>query len=98
MLAEVQFNLHASKTRVDGIAGSTARDPFFKIRIMLHVADGLQEQTPDDTHWKVRPLMEKIRKACRLIPLSNVCSGDEQLIPFTGHSARMLEFEFYQGQ
>lgn len=76
----------ASSTHVDAIEGNMARDCFFKIQNMLHVADNPQDQTPNDTLWKVRPLLEEIRKASLLIPRSKVCFVDEQMILFIGHT------------
>lgn len=74
-------------TRVAAVADKITRDRFFLIRSNLKVVNDLAVSDEDkeaDRLWKVRPLLDIIRKACLALPRSpNICV-DEQIIPFTG--------------
>lgn len=77
----------AKTTKVNTIATAMTRDRFFAIRSNLKVViDGnltLQEKSSDRL-YKIRPLINRIRKGCLMLPRFSEVAIDEQMIPFTG--------------
>ena len=95
-------------TRIPVIADCMPRDRFFKLRNHFTVVDNnlfTDEAKAADRFWKVRPFMERMRRACLTLPREGNMSIDEQLISFTGlnnfvlagASGLVLDFELYQG-
>lgn len=77
----------ASETRVPIIAETMPREKYFSIRSNLKVvidADVSNESKANDKLWKVRPVLDEVRKGCLMIPRPPHVSIDEQMIPFTG--------------
>ncbi|XP_035220835.1 piggyBac transposable element-derived protein 3-like [Stegodyphus dumicola] len=73
-------------TRVPAIANAITRNKYFQIRNHLKVLDDAQvtdEQKQKDKLWKVRPIMDRVRKSCLTLPRSKNLAVDEQMIPFT---------------
>lgn len=66
------------------ICENMKRDRFFELRNYLHFVDENSNVDKQDKLWKVRPLLDTVRKACLEIPKSNHLSIDEQMIPFSG--------------
>ena len=69
------------------ISSVMTRDRFFSIRNNLKVVDDNlipQNERLKDKLWKVRPLLDSVRKRCLELPRSQNASVDEQMIPFTG--------------
>ena len=74
-------------TRIPVIADCMPRDRFFKLRNHFTVVDNnlfTDEAKAADRFWKVRPFMERIRRACLTLPREGNMSIDEQMISFTG--------------
>lgn len=62
------------------------RKRFFGIRSHFHVINNMD--TPTNNHnkfIKVRPLYNRIKKACLKLPTEKYLSVDEQIVPFKGH-------------
>ncbi|XP_046392264.1 piggyBac transposable element-derived protein 3-like [Ischnura elegans] len=61
------------------------RDRFFSLRSNLHVVNNLSTPTIcHDKLFKVRPLLDSVRKRCLELQMeSNICV-DEQMVPFKG--------------
>ncbi|XP_064473141.1 piggyBac transposable element-derived protein 2-like [Ornithodoros turicata] len=77
----------AQGTRVPVIADMMSRDRFFTLRSNLKVVNDLD--VPDDVKksdrlWKIKPVINSIREACRKPPRPSMVSIDDQIIPFTG--------------
>lgn len=71
---------------LDLISSAITRDRFLAIRTHLHFVD-VNNRLPNNKSkfWKVQPLIEFVRNACRNIPRSiGLYSIDEQMVPFTG--------------
>lgn len=77
----------AKTTKVNVIASAMTRDRFFLIRANLKVVIDsnvtLQEKSSDRL-YKIRPLINRIRKGCLMLPRFPEVAIDEQMIPFTG--------------
>lgn len=77
----------AKTTKVNVIATAMTRDRFFLIRTNLKVVIDnnvtLQEKSSDRL-YKIRPLINRIRKGCLMLPRFSEVAIDEQMIPFTG--------------
>ncbi|XP_064080670.1 piggyBac transposable element-derived protein 3-like [Macrobrachium nipponense] len=74
-------------TRLPFIADAMPRDRFFKLRSALKFVDDNKisaAQRSLDRVWKVRPLLEEIRKRCNELPREKKLSIDESIIPFRG--------------
>ncbi|XP_065365596.1 piggyBac transposable element-derived protein 3-like [Calliphora vicina] len=76
-------------TRLPIVADTMSRDRFFLLRMCLHVVDNNEvtdAEKQSNVFWKINPLLERVRSACRNIPRK--CNAnysiDEQMIPFTG--------------
>jgi hypothetical protein len=68
------------------ISQAITRDRFLKLRTSLHYVD-INNRPADNNNrfWKVQPIIEQVRNACRNIPrLVDCYSVDEQMIPFKG--------------
>ena len=76
------------------VCGTMTRDSYFKIRSSLKVVvdtDVSDDVKKDDSLWKVRPLLDRIRTGCLNQVRPAVVSIDEQIIPFTG-MCRMKQY------
>jgi len=76
------------------VCGTMTRDRYFKIRSSLKVVvdtDVSDDVKKDDSLWKVRPLLDRIRTGCLNQVQPAVVSIDEQIIPFTG-MCRMKQY------
>lgn len=60
-----------------------SRDRFFQLRTNHHVNNVEKPPGTTDELYKVRPLIESVRR-CRELPVERQLSVDEQMIPFTG--------------
>lgn len=72
--------------RVQAIADVITRKRFFKIRSALKVvvdSDITDEVRKADRFWKVRPLLDRVRRGCLAQSRCRDVSIDEQMIPFT---------------
>nr|XP_039255146.1 piggyBac transposable element-derived protein 3-like [Styela clava] len=78
----------AKATRSEPIALAMGRKRFDKLRNYIHMVDNTnlkQKGDPDyDPLFKVRPVLEKVRKNCLKIEPEEKQSVDEQMIPFKG--------------
>ncbi|XP_047108126.1 piggyBac transposable element-derived protein 3-like isoform X1 [Schistocerca piceifrons] len=77
-------------TRVISITEIMTRDRFFTIRSNLKVTDDnavTEETRRKDKLWKIRPLLECVKRACLSLPRTPEVAVDEQMIPFTGACA-----------
>nr|CAH7722280.1 unnamed protein product [Callosobruchus chinensis] len=77
----------AKMTKVTSVAGSMARDRYFQIRSNLKVvidADVPENERKVDKFFKIRPLIDRIRKGCTSVPRNQEVAIDEQMIPFSG--------------
>lgn len=73
--------------RIPVIAKTISRDRFFRIRNRLKVVvdlDVSDSMKKTDRLWKVRPLLDRVRKGCLLQRRPVDVCVDEQMIPFTG--------------
>jgi len=68
------------------ISQAITRDRFLKLRSCLHYVDINNRPAGNNNRfWKVQPIIDQVRNACRNIPrLVDCYSVDEQMIPFTG--------------
>lgn len=75
------------QTKVPIVADNMSRNRYFQLRSRLKVVDdnavSIQTRTLDK-FWKIRPMLDKIQKACRENQRSMNVSIDEQMIPFHG--------------
>ena len=80
----------ASASRVPQVADLMGVKRFGKIRVMLHFADNTQP-SETDRMWKVRPVLDHIRKKCRdLEQEESEVSIDEAMILYKGKKAGNL--------
>lgn len=62
-----------------------ARDRFFQLRSCLHLVDNLaRPQNCVDKLYKVRPIINAVKKRINQLDMEEVVCVDEQMIPFTG--------------
>ncbi|KAG5864302.1 hypothetical protein JTB14_002779 [Gonioctena quinquepunctata] len=62
-----------------------SRDRFFQLRSSLHLLNNLEKpENCVDKLYKVRPLIDVIRKRCLELQLEEELCVDEQIVPFTG--------------
>jgi len=68
------------------ISQAITRDRFLILRTCLHYVDINNRPTDNNSKlWKIQPIVDQVRNACRSISRSVGCySIDEQMIPFTG--------------
>ena len=74
-------------TKVSSIASAMTRDRYFQIRSNLKVvidADVPENERKADKLFKIRPLIDRIRKGCTSLQRNQEVAVDEQMIPFTG--------------
>lgn len=75
------------KWRVANIADHMSRTRFTQLRNSIKIVfdDGIpQYEREKDKLWKVRPLIEQIRRGCVRQKKNKTLSVDEMIIPFTG--------------
>ncbi|KAG0413544.1 hypothetical protein HPB47_009313, partial [Ixodes persulcatus] len=73
------------RARIAVVADTMSLDRFFKLRSAVHVTDAnSQDSKSPDKFWKVRPLVDAVRKQCLELDAAEHSSIDEQMIPFTG--------------
>ena len=82
-----QKNMYWSKNlQIESVASIMSCERFYQLRSNLHMVNNLE--IPDDCKdkfFKTRPLIKSILKRCHEMPVEEVISIDEQIIPFTGH-------------
>lgn len=64
-------------TRIPLVADAISRDKFFKLRSHLKVVDDClvtPAQRKEDRIWKIRPLVDTIRKQCLELPRTSKVS------------------------
>ncbi|XP_065289748.1 piggyBac transposable element-derived protein 3-like [Dermacentor albipictus] len=71
-------------TQIPSVSGAMSVNRFFRLRSALHVTEPDPDHTGTDKFWKVRPLLDAVRKRCLELPPTEKNSIDEQMIPFTG--------------
>lgn len=77
----------AKTTRVESISKNMTRDRYFTIRSHLKVTidnEVPQNERNCDKLWKVRPILDRVKKGCLSLQRSKIVAIDEQMIPFTG--------------
>ncbi|XP_060840869.1 piggyBac transposable element-derived protein 3-like [Rhopalosiphum padi] len=75
-----------NNTRIHIIANTMNRNRFFSIRSHFHVINNMDIPTNNhDKFIKVRPLYDRIKKACLKLRTEKYLSVDEQIVPFKGH-------------
>ena len=71
---------------INSISSVMSRDRFFLLRAHLHLIDNNTiPPNCDDKFIKVRPLINAVLDRCHQIPVEEIVSVDEQMIPFKGH-------------
>lgn len=80
----------SNECRFPPVANALSRNRFEAIKRYLHLNDNTQQPTKDnenyDKLYKVRPLLESVRKQMLEIPPEEKQAVDEQVIPFKGRS------------
>ncbi|XP_037275023.2 piggyBac transposable element-derived protein 3 [Rhipicephalus microplus] len=74
-------------TQIQSVSEAMSVNRFFRLRSALHVTEPDANHTGTDKFWKVRPLLDAVRKRCLELPATEKNSIDEQMIPFTGRVA-----------
>jgi len=87
MMGVLKFpRIHMYYTRIHIIANTMNRNRFFSIRSYLHVINNINIPTNNhDKFIKVRPLYDRIKKACLKLSTEKYLSVDEQIVSFKGH-------------
>ena len=79
------------ETRYTPIACLISRDRFKKLKSFLHFNDNSQAPAKNDKAYdklyKIRPLLQMLRKNCLAVPSEEDNAVDEQIIPFKGESS-----------
>ena len=72
-------------TRVDRVADAIPLNRYFQLRTNLHI-NAAHEADPGNTNtfWKVEPVVNAVRNRCLQLHREELCSIDEQIVPFTG--------------
>lgn len=71
---------------ITSISSIMSRNRFYSLRTNLHLIDNNTiPNNCDDKFIKVRPIIEAVRKRCCELPVEEIVSVDEQMIPFKGH-------------
>ena len=80
-----------AETRYSPIANLISRDRFKKLKAFLHFNDNSQapgkNSSSYDKLYKIRPLLQMLKKNCLAVPPEELNSVDEQIIPFKGKSS-----------
>lgn len=74
----------SSATQIPSVSEAMGVNRFFRLRSALHVTEPDPGHTGTDKFWKVRPLLDAVRKRCLQLPVAEKNSIDEQIIPFNG--------------
>lgn len=78
MYWDVDFNMSLFRDNM-------ARNRFFLLRNNLHIVNNLEKPNDcKDKLFKVRPLLDSIRKRCHELEVEKDLSIDEQMVPFRG--------------
>ena len=82
-----QIKLYWSNNlNINSISSVMTRDRFFLLRTNLHLIDNnIIHTNCDDKLIKVRPLINAVRNRCLKVPVEEVVSIDEQMIPLKSH-------------
>lgn len=75
----------SQEMRIDHIANIMPLKKYQSLRRYLHFTDN--SQMNDDRYFKVRPLLESVRKSCLSIEQEKMNSVDEMMIPYKGTRA-----------
>lgn len=76
------------RTRIAVIADAMPINRFFKLRSAVHITDAsTRDPSSTDKFWKVRPLIDVVKRRCLELEVLEHSSIDEQMIPFTGKVA-----------
>jgi hypothetical protein len=81
-------------TRVPIICENISRNQYFALRTRLKIVDDnavSKKARENDRFWKIRPMIDRIQRACLQNERTNEISVDEQMIPFHG-KVRMRQF------
>ncbi|KAH9374626.1 hypothetical protein HPB48_014673 [Haemaphysalis longicornis] len=74
-------------TQIPSVSEAMSVNRFFRLRSALHVTEPDANHSGTDKFWKVRPLLDAVRKRCLELSATEKNSIDEQMIPFTGRVA-----------
>ena len=69
----------------DSVTEIISRDRWTKIKSNIHLTDN-KNVDPDDTLYKIRPLVDQLQKEFGKIPMQENLCIDEQMDPFKGKS------------
>lgn len=86
-LLRIKITYWGQETRMPLISDNISRNRFFKLRSRLKVVDDnavSEEIRKIDKFWKVRPIINKIQRACYETERPKEISIDEQMVPFYG--------------
>lgn len=75
----------AQETRYELIANIMPLKRYQAIRRSLHFVNN--EELNDDRYFKVRPILDRVRRNCLTIESESRCSVDEMMIPYKGKKA-----------
>lgn len=85
-------------SRVPIVSDSLSRARFFQLRTKLKLVDDnavSKEAVSNDRFWKVRPMLDRIQRACLQNERTEQVSIDEQMIPFHG---KVLMRQYVRGK
>ncbi|CAH2101307.1 unnamed protein product [Euphydryas editha] len=80
----------SSKTRIEQVAQIMSLKKYELIRRYLHFNNNENIENSSDRYFKIRPLVEAIRKNCNKIEEESRMSIDEMMIPYKGKKAGNL--------